>query len=348
MAVSVAKARPNFEARVRTALQKVVVCASELWRDIHSVGLLAKLPIRILAPLNGGPPKEVADLLNALVPDIMSMVLAYVINQKMNDGEPVGNICRLRRTCTAFATHPLFQPFVPRLVLAHSPPKHADRGFPHRTTVSAAPDLVYVRRTLALCLRFSLPGDPASETLFGRKHIFYSKRIALKLSLMTTYPDGSVHDVTDRFFQRRELLRCDEGFCLNWANLQACTFFRFGLLSSTINAEIRPRYAVATTKDETVIDSSAACVHMPPEEGATCMRAICIERGESVATMKRINKRRLADNAPLPPARRAVAPSPQTTSSSTFHFVVTSERQMTAEGWLPSLRWTSERFVSIS
>ena len=206
IATGVSKTGSDFEARVLWNVQTVVSSASLLWQTMCAEDRFARPQIRELAPLDGGPPRPVADVLTALGPDVLAIVLSYVLRKKMEAGEPVGNICALRMACTSFATHPIFEPFKPRLIRSTSTCVPDRAFFPHRPRGSG-PAAVYAHRVLLLAIRLSLPGDPTSKRLLALDDGPLRKDVPLRLSLMVTHPDDSVHDVTARFVQKRTLTR---------------------------------------------------------------------------------------------------------------------------------------------
>ena len=357
--IGTAKVGPDFEVRVRRSIQTTVANVSILWRTMYTESLFVKAPVRILAPMGGGPPLQVDDFVNGLAPDVLSVVLALVIRQTMEAGEPVGNICRLRRTCTAFATHHLFEPFTPRIV-PHSPTRTPGASgysaFPHRPsgTNPATPATVCARRELAVDLRLSLPGAPAAERLFAVEGGPLHGGVGLTLRLEATHPDGSTHDITDRLLQKRAL-SCrarESGFRLEGASPRACTRFNFGLLSSTIDGELRSRYSEPLA---TPASFPRDLSQLGLGEIATAARTTHLERGESVTGVKRIRKRgektSFAPVPHVPPAMRgcgvrAPRPSPKRPRGplSTFRFVAVPT--LRRGGTMPFLRWESEPFVS--
>ena len=355
IAVGIAKVGSNFEERVRNSIRTTVTNVSILWLNMYTQGLVAKAPVRILAPLYGGPAQPIDDIVNALPPDVLTVVIAQVIKTKMNAGEPVGNICRLRRTCIAFATHPLFEPFMPRIVLRRNHALHGTSdpsAFPHRPCGATPSDLATVctRRQLSVNLQLSLPGDPASERLLAVEGGPAHGGVDLAFSLQATHRDDSTHDVTDRLMQKRSLSRraLNNSFRLDGTGLRACVRFQFGLLSSTVDRELRDR----CSRQLSTLASAASDKRQPVlGEVATVARVMRLERGETVTDMKRIRKRdrkALASPFASPFARHDHGPCPPQACSdeplSSFRFVVVPLNPHATS--MPFLRWVSEPFTS--
>lgn len=356
IAIGVGKAGPLFEKRVRERIRAVAERASFLWRTMYTENLFVKRPVHILAPANGGPSQQVPDFVNGLEPDVLAVVLSLVIQQKMEDGEPIGNICRLRRTCVAFAAHPLFEPFVPRLVLrtaawlqAHQNgmPGCAKAAFPH-TPRGTQPATICARRELGLAFGIEIPGDPRSAALLIHgQGAPMSRGLELSLRVQVVHPDGSAHDVTDRFLQKRTLSPgANRGrFHVDAVGALASTRFQFGLLSSTFDGELRHCYAqqMAVQKEH----ESELSVGPHSKEVESAIRALYLQRGESLASVRRIRKRNRSIIAPPSIRRRRATPPAArlpTTPRTTFQFVIQSCN--TTDQHMPTLRWESEPFRS--
>lgn len=357
------KIGPHFEDEVRRRLRLSVDAASLLWQTMYTEGQTVRPTLYELAPLGGGDPQPIDDLVTALSVDVLTMVLGHVIRYKISAGEPVGNVCSLRRTCTAFATNPIFEPFTPRLVAVESDTNNQS-AFPHRPCTSkgrgvdSALATVCARRELSINLRISIPGDPRSERLLFREGGPFYTGVDLFLRLQVTHPDGSVHDLTDRFMEKRTLshsmLRRD--FRLEGLLMRARTSFQFKLLSSVVDGELRRLYTPPKASSST-LSPSVTNVSRPPRCSrvvTTVARTLLLERGETRALSRRPPKRSRsplevvvveAPTAPIEPMEpKAPKESSPRPSLGVFRFSVHPHK--TSDHRMLHLHWESENFVS--
>lgn len=361
VAMGIAKAGPDFVMRVRRSIRVSVEAASELWKSMYAVSLLARPTPYELAPPSGGAPRPVDDIMTALPPDVLALVLACACQQRLEAREPVGNICALRRTCVAFAKSPVFEPFSPRLVVCPpllGVPTRPSPSFPHwpRADDGSVPAMVCTDRELRINLRVSLPGDPASERLLCREGGPFHGGVDLTLRLQTTHPDGSVHDITERLAQRSQVSNQarKQRFCVEGCSPGAQTSLRFGLLSSTIGRELfrrhtRPREAPPPAASPST--NAHAYVQPRSMETETASRALRLERGELLSSAKRVRTRRSGREAPPAPLTTTPPPPPPPPTTGArapmAHFHLDVRPSDASDRKTHHLHWTSEGFGSV-